>query len=48
MEVSLQDGVPCADSYGVSDELRKMGIDVKPMGKPLTEMLKQGWKVLTF
>jgi hypothetical protein len=40
--------VACADSYGVSERLREMGIEVKGMGPPLTEMLKQGWKVLTF
>ena len=46
--VSLQACVACADSYGVSEELRRIGIDVKPMGRPLTNMLKDGWKVLTF
>ena len=38
----------CADSYGVSDVLREMGVDVKYMGMPLTEMLKSDWKVITF
>ncbi len=38
----------CADSYGVSDDLAALGIDVKYMGVPLTEMLKEGWCVLTF
>ena len=39
----------CADSYGVSDELAALGIEVKYMGKPLTEMLKSDqWQVLTF
>ena len=38
----------CADMYGVSDTLSKMGIDVKYMGKPLTDMLKSGWVNLTF
>jgi hypothetical protein len=50
----LSDGVrvqacqACSDSYGVSDRLRELGVDVKYMGKPLTDMLKEGWKVLTF
>jgi hypothetical protein len=50
----LSDGVrvqacqACADSYGVSDRLRELGVEVKYMGKPLTDMLKEGWKVLTF
>ena len=38
----------CADSYGVSEVLRGMGIDVKYMGMPLTEMLQSDWKVITF
>ncbi len=46
--VQVQACVACADSYGVSDRLRGLGIEVKGMGPPLSEMLKQGWKVLTF
>jgi len=38
----------CADGYGVSEVLRGMGIDVKYMGMPLTEMLKGDWEVITF
>ena len=38
----------CADSYGVTPQLRALGLDVKVMGKPLTDMLKSDWKVLTF
>jgi hypothetical protein len=39
----------CADSYGVSDDLVALGIDVKYMGQPLTRMLKSDqWRVLTF
>ena len=39
----------CADSYGVSDDLAALGIEVKYMGQPLTEMLKSNqWQVLTF
>ena len=40
--------VNCADMYGVADQLREMGIDVKGMGKPLTERLKAGWCQLNF
>ncbi len=40
--------VACAQNYGVVDNLKKLGIDVKPMGQPLTERLKGPWKVLTF
>lgn len=45
--VKVQACVVCARSYGVADKLRKMGIDVKPMGKPLSDLLKDGWKVLS-
>jgi hypothetical protein len=37
----------CSDSYGVSEILSEMGIDVKYMGVPLTEMLKGDWEVLS-
>ena len=38
----------CANKYGVADNLRELGIEVKGMGRPLTEILKGDWKVLTF
>ena len=38
----------CSDSYGVTDNLLKLGIEVKYMGQPLTEMLKSDWTVMTF
>ncbi len=40
--------VACAKNYGVVDVLKKLDIDVKGMGQPLTERLKGPWKVLTF
>ena len=47
--VELKACKACADSYGVSDQLAALGIDVKYMGRPLTEMLKSAdWEVLTF
>lgn len=46
--VDVKACVVCADSYGVSDKLRSLDIEVAPMGKPLTEMLKGDWKVMTF
>ena len=46
--VKVQACQACADSYGVTEQLRKIGIDVKYMGKPLTDLIKQGWHVLTF
>jgi hypothetical protein len=38
----------CSDSYGVSDALEKLGIDVKYMGEPLTQVLKGNDKIITF
>ncbi|MHB1038469.1 MAG: hypothetical protein ACYC35_22350 [Pirellulales bacterium] len=38
----------CAQDYGVLDALKKLDIDVKPMGQPVTERLKGPWKTLTF
>jgi len=40
--------IDCAVSYGVSEQLLAMGIDVRGMGEPLSSMLKGDWKVLTF
>ena len=50
----IEDGVVvqacswCANQYGVSENLKEMGIEVKGMGHPLSDMLKENWKVLTF
>ncbi len=38
----------CSDKYGVSEILADLGIDVKYMGEPLTEILHSNTKVLTF
>jgi hypothetical protein len=46
--IKVEACLACADRYRATEELRKMGVDVKYMGVPLTEMLKGGWKVLTF
>ena len=46
--VVVQACVVCADMYGVAEKLREMGIEVKPMGKPLSDMLKSDYKVITF
>ncbi len=37
----------CADEYGVSESLEDLGIDVKYMGEPLSDYLKEGRNVLT-
>ena len=46
--VTVQACIVCADSYGVTERLRELGVEVKGMGRPLTDMIKGGWKVLTF
>jgi hypothetical protein len=38
----------CSDLYGVSDDLRRLGIEVKYMGKPLTDYLRDdNYRVMT-
>jgi hypothetical protein len=47
--ITLEACVVCADSYGVSDRLRELGIEVKPMGKPLSNIIRdQGTHLITF
>lgn len=46
--VVIEACIACANSYGVAEDLRKLGYDVKGMGKPLTDYLKSDAKVLTF
>jgi len=39
----------CADMYGVSNDLEKLGIEVKFMGQPLTKYLQNNdYRVITF
>lgn len=39
----------CSDSYGVSDELTALGIEVKYMGTALTERIaSDDWETITF
>ena len=40
--------IACAMNYGIVEELKALGISVRGMGVPLTNYLKNGWKVLTF
>lgn len=46
--VVIEACIACAKAYGITDELKALGFDVKGMGKPLTDYLKSGAKVLTF
>jgi len=40
--------IACAMSFGIVEELKALGLPVRGMGPPLTNYLKNGWKVLTF
>lgn len=39
--------IACARMYGVDNNLKEIGIDVKGMGVPLTRYLKRGYRVLS-
>ena len=38
----------CSDMYGVSESLADLGVDVRYMGVPLTEYIKEDLKIITF
>jgi len=40
--------VVCARRYGVAGDLKELGLQVKGMGKPLSDRLKDQWDVITF
>lgn len=46
--VAVKACITCAGEYGVTEQLKKLGYDVIPMGPPLTEYLKNGYNVITF
>jgi hypothetical protein len=46
--VKIEVCVSCARMLGVDEKLRQLGYDVKGMGAPLSDYLKQNYKVLTF
>ena len=48
MEIKLFACKWCSDTYGVSDLLTQLGINVIYYGKPLTKLIKTDWKILTF
>lgn len=37
----------CCETFGVSEKLKSLGIDVRYMGEPLTSYIKNGEKVLS-
>jgi hypothetical protein len=46
--IHIQACMACSDSYGVSEKLRDIGIEVIYMGTPLTNYLKSGYCILNF
>jgi len=46
--IVLEACMACSNSYGVTDKLKELGVDVKGMGKVLTEYIKGDEKVITF
>jgi hypothetical protein len=46
--IQVQACISCANQYGVSEKLKTLGIDVRPMGIPLTGYLKSDRKMLNF
>jgi len=46
--IILEACIACAGQYGVTDKLKSQGIDVKPMGMPLTDYLKSDRKIMYF
>ena len=46
--IQLQACKACSDSYGVSEKLQDIGVEVIYMGMPLTNYLKSGYSILNF
>jgi len=45
--IKVEACMACARMYEVDGKLQELGIDVKGMGVPLTNYLKEGWKTLS-
>jgi len=45
--VSIEACRDCCDSFGVTENLVKLGINVRYMGEPFTEYIKSGEKIIT-
>lgn len=45
--IKVEACIACARMYSVDGNLKEMGIDVKGMGVPLSNYLKEGWKTLS-
>lgn len=46
--ITLKACKACSDQYGESGRLEELGVEVEYMGQPLTQYLKDGYKVITF
>jgi hypothetical protein len=46
--IKIEACLACTDKYGVTDLLKSMAVDVKYMGKVLTEYVKTDRNILTF
>jgi len=46
--VMLEACINCTDMYDVTKKLTSLGIDVKLMGLPLTQYIKEGRNIITF
>ncbi len=46
--IKVEACIACARMYGVDGKLKELGYDVKGMGVPLSNYLKEGRKVMTF
>jgi hypothetical protein len=45
--VKIEACLHCAKMYKVDEKLKELGIDVKGMGMPLTNYLKEGWQTIS-
>lgn len=45
--VTIEACKDCCDNFGVTDKLTSLGINVRYMGKPLTDYIKSGEKILS-
>ncbi len=46
--ISVRSCIACTESFGVTDKLKELGYEVDYMGVPLTDYLKENYRVLTF
>ena len=45
--VTIEACKDCSDNFGVTEKLTNLGINVRFMGKPMTDYIKAGEKILT-